>query len=144
MRKRNGTYDVWYNMKRRCTDPSHERYCDYGQKGITVSSEWLSFKTFLADMGPRPPGYTLDRIYNHLGYFRANCRWVTTTEQALNKGTRKDNTSGKKGVSWHKQRQKWRAVGTKEGRTASLYFGNSYEEAVHARELWEADHVPKP
>lgn len=144
MRKRNVTYDIWYNMKRRCLDPSHDRYVDYGQKGITVCEDWLDFKKFLADMGPRPPGYTLDRRYNHLGYSKENCRWVTITEQALNKGTRKDNTSGKKGVSWHTQRQKWRAVGTKNGITISLYFGDSYEDAVAARDFWEEANVPKP
>lgn len=141
MRIRNKTYDIWYNMKRRCLDPTHDRFCDYGAKGITVSEDWLSFENFKRDMGERPEGKTLDRIKNTLGYSKENCRWATPTQQTLNKGVRKDSSTKVRGVAKHKLRDKWRAYGTIEGVTITLYYGSSFEEAVVARRAWEAKNV---
>lgn len=137
VKKRNVTYDTWRNMKMRCTDPKHLRYCDYGGKGVTFEPRWLEFKNFLADMGERPLGLTLERLDNNKGYSKNNCEWATTTKQALNKRNRKDNTSGIKGVSWSPRLQKWRALGTCKGRTESIYTGSDFFIACCARKSWE-------
>ena len=141
MTSREKTYNIWYAMKERCTNPRHDSYCRYGAKGITYSVEWVDFSVFLADMGFRPEGATLDRRDNSKGYSKENCRWTDTTTQALNKGQRCDNTTGHKGVHWHKAGKKWFARGTKKGKIFELYYGDSYEEAVKARVAWEKQHV---
>lgn len=77
-------YVVWHNMKRRCLDPSNERYADYGGRGITVCDRWMEFSNFLADMGRRPEGKSLNRIDNDKNYCKENCEWATNLVQANN------------------------------------------------------------
>jgi hypothetical protein len=73
-------------MKNRCTNKNHVSYSKYGGKGITVCDRWLySFKDFLADMGERPEGLTLDRINSNGNYEPSNCRWATDAEQISNR-----------------------------------------------------------
>lgn len=66
-------------------DPSHETFANYGAKGVTIRPEWDDFATFFRDMGERPPGASLDRIDNTLGYCASNCRWANHKEQQNNK-----------------------------------------------------------
>lgn len=78
-------YSTWENMVQRCTNPKARKYYLYGGRGITVCDEWLqSFKTFYADMGPRPDNTTLDRIDSDKGYYKGNCRWSNPLEQFVN------------------------------------------------------------
>lgn len=86
---RNGydpTYSTWIAMRRRCYDKKFAKYATYGAKGITVCERWSEFNNFLADMGERPTGKTLDRIDNTGNYEPKNCRWASSKEQRANQG----------------------------------------------------------
>jgi hypothetical protein len=87
-------YETWHTMLRRCRDPNQQDYKNYGARGITVCERWNDFAVFLADMGERPPGHTLDRIDNDREYSPANCRWATLSEQSKNQRPRERNSKG--------------------------------------------------
>lgn len=79
------TYRTWSCMIGRCRYPSHKQYKDYGGRGIKVCRRWNVFSNFLADMGTRPVGTTIDRVDNNKGYAPSNCRWATMKQQQNNK-----------------------------------------------------------
>ncbi len=85
-------------MISRCTQPSSPGYAYYKKRGITVCRRWRKFDNFLADMGVRPTGMTLDRKDNDGNYEPGNCRWVTRRVQANNRITNIHFTY--KGVSY--------------------------------------------
>jgi len=83
--KRTQLYYVWSTAKGRCSNPKDPNYARYGGRGIRMCKAWRdSFLQFKKDMGPRPPGLSLDRIDNDGPYSKKNCRWITHLEQMRN------------------------------------------------------------
>jgi hypothetical protein len=85
--KRSRTFISWVCMRERCTYPSDKRWAHYGGRGIKVCERWQQFENFLADMGERPEGVTLDRKDVNGDYTPDNCRWATNVEQRANRRT---------------------------------------------------------
>ena len=79
------TYVSWDAMLQRCSNKNHEKYIRYGERGVRVCRRWRKFENFLADMGERPKGKTLDRFPDPSGNYKpGNCRWATPKQQAAN------------------------------------------------------------
>jgi hypothetical protein len=84
-------YGTWRGMVDRTTKPHSTSYASYGGRGIGLCDRWQGipdgFLNFVADVGERPHGMTLDRIDNDLGYSPGNVRWADSKTQGLNKRT---------------------------------------------------------
>lgn len=82
------TYRSWRSMHTRVSNPNADAYRWYGALGVAIDPRWDSFKTFLADMGERPEGTTLDRIDPDGNYEPGNCRWADGATQQANRRER--------------------------------------------------------
>jgi len=137
-------YSTWANMKSRCANPKNPAYINYGERGISVCDEWLSFETFAEDMGMKPSSeLTLERIDNDKGYNKGNCKWGTRTEQCLNRRIFTNNKTGATGVIQCGSR--FIARLDFEGVRYSLGRFNKLEDALKCRDDFERafnlDHV---
>jgi hypothetical protein len=77
-------YYSWLSMKARCRNTKHKSYKDYGGRGIKVCKEWDTYAGFLADMGIRPAGTTIERIDVNGDYEPRNCKWQVSKDQQKN------------------------------------------------------------
>lgn len=140
-RERSLIRKIYYAMRARCFYNWTADYKNYGGRGITVCDRWKnSFENFLADMGPRPAGFRLERKDNNGPYSPENCEWTSCTRQIHNQRLRKDNTSGLKGVTWDSTNQRWFVRGVQYGQYTFLYQGPDFFEACCKRKSWELKH----
>lgn len=84
-------YATWAGMRARCDNPANPNWPKYGGRGIQVHPAWQDAAVFIrdveAEIGPRPPGMSLDRKDNNGGYEPGNVQWATPRAQALNRRT---------------------------------------------------------
>jgi hypothetical protein len=83
-------YSVYYSILDRCNNPNNKAYNHYGARGIKTCCEWENsfenFYTWSLSNGYQD-GLTLERIDNNKGYSPSNCKWISQTEQLLNRRT---------------------------------------------------------
>lgn len=81
-----------------------------------------------------------DDQIDHIDTIKTNNKWnnlreASHTENQRNKNINKaNNTSGYKGVTWHKKRQKWRADIKVNGKSLTIGSFDNILDAVKARE----------
>ena len=78
-------YRIWTNMKERCNRPSCDSFKYYGARGISVCKRWMKFHNFYEDMGDCPTGMSIERMNSNDNYRPENCKWATSSEQAITK-----------------------------------------------------------
>ena len=84
-------YDVWVDIRRRCSDPRVSSYHNYGGRGISICKEWdadfLVFYNWCMSAG-WVHGMEVDRYPNNDGnYEPTNCRIATCKQNQNNKRT---------------------------------------------------------
>lgn len=103
---------------------------------------WLAHRfAWLFATGDDPGVYTIDHVNRNKADNRfKNLRLATPHQQSGNQPLKANNTSGFRGVSWNKERKKWRAVlNVKDGSKFLGYFAMK-EEAAKAYQKAAADH----
>ena len=95
----------------RCYNPDSRDFKDYGGRGIKVCNEWHELASFVAAMGPKSKGQSIDRLDENGNYEPGNCRWT----DALGQGEHKRNNAivTHRGVQRHVA-SVWREAGIKE------------------------------
>lgn len=127
-------YRIWTGIIGRTSHPCASTREHYYDKGIRMSDEWReSFLAFYNDMGDCPEGYTIDRIDPKGNYCKENCKWSSVSEQAINKGIAKNNTSGVRGVSYNKDMRKWESYIMVDKKKHRCGFFENLEDAKKAR-----------
>lgn len=85
-----------------------------------------------------PPKFEVDHIFHdNFDCRKEFLRIVTPSQNQMNRETHKNNTSGVKGVSWHKHREKWRVYISINKKCVELGYFDSFEEAVKLRKKAE-------
>lgn len=84
-------------------------------------------------VGHPEPGFVVDHINgNGLDNRRENLRIITNKENIRCQRINRNNTSGYRGVSWHKGKQRWEARIRVNGKRLNLGRYKTAEEAAYA------------
>ena len=106
------------------------------------SNKYYKFHRMVMDA---PDGITVDHIVHdrrplpQYDNRKSNLRFANNSQQQMNTTIWRNNSSGRKGVSFLKKNNKWKATITKNGENHNLGTFNTFEEAVKVRE--EAERI---
>lgn len=139
--KKGGLTNRYNKMVARCNNKDSKSYITHGAKGINVCKEWLDNPIefiIWANTNGYKSGLFLDRRDNDKDYCPENCRWVTASDSALNRGIFKNNSTGYRGISRYKNpnSSKYRfkvSIGSKQRGKLKKYV-DTMEEAIVIRD----------
>ena len=128
---------IYKRMIRRCFYKKHDRYKDYGGRGITVCDRWLGYDNgyinFVNDMGSKPTkNHSLDRIDNNGNYEPSNCKWSTIHEQQSNRRNNNENI----GIHYYASKDRYLASLRVNGKVYRKSFIN-IDDAIEYRKYLE-------
>lgn len=122
------------------------RRTSYAIRGETIDGIYVKVRLHREIMGlPRRGAADIEVDHrNHCGTDNRRCNLiiVTPSEQPQNKPRYLNNTSGFRGVSWHKQHQKWIAYASIGSRKYHLGLFNTPEEANTVVSEWRRTNMP--
>jgi len=129
-------YNIWVDMRQRCTNQSHPQFYLWGGRGISVCSEWQSFDSFYkwAIANGYNDKLSIDRKNSDGNYEPTNCRWATAKEQANNTRSNRYvtiNGEQKRLVEWCKHY----GISTSTAYRRIREFGLPVEEAITMQRL---------
>jgi len=116
-------------------------YCNnygYAVRDIRVTSKIKKIILMHRVINKTPLEFETDHIdRNPLNNQKKNLRTVTSSQNKMNKGKRKDNTSGYKGITWNKKAHKWQAQIELNGKGIYLGLYSNIQGAWLAHEWGE-------
>jgi len=115
-------FDVLSTFKWHCTDNTVKSHVN--------KDEWLILSHFIIEVfkGQRVD-HKDQNIHNNV---RSNLRIATAAQNACNTKQYETNTTGLRGVGWHKRSRKWRATITHHKQSIHIGLFDSKEEAAVA------------
>jgi hypothetical protein len=111
---------------------------DNGYKKVALNGKTVRVHRLVAQAFiPNPENKKcIDHIDTHKTNNNVNnLRWCSQQENNFNASISKKNTSGTKGVVWHKNRNKWQAHISYNGKQYHLGSFDKLEDAILARQL---------
>lgn len=125
----------WINQWKWQFLPAHRTQEGYAWRKMSMLNKLIPGKTIAMHrvIINAQPGQEVDhRNGDKLDNRRENLRICTSAQNKFNIGKSRKNTSGYKGVCWHKQKHKWRAQVTFAKKDRHLGFFANAEEAARA------------
>ena len=108
----------------------------YGMRKVDGRTQMVHKIAYEECVGPIPDGMQIDHICRNRACCNpAHLRLATNKQNGENVGLPANNTSGYRGVDWHKQRRKWRATVRHNGKQLHLgCFDDVHEAGEVARQ----------
>jgi hypothetical protein len=106
-----------------------------GYKVVTINSKTYKLHRIIWIMlfGQIPENFYLDHINgNKIDNRLENLRLATNNQNQQNRPAPKNSSSGYRGVTWHKQVNKWMARICHEGKRTTIGFFDTAEDAYEA------------